>query len=69
MTLLNSLFTQQRSRYALYQTGRGLFILLDRARAPSLGDLVIIDSGDAEILTHYRGQAILGVATLLEQYE
>jgi len=61
----------QRSRFVLFQlTRRDLFILLDRTRAPNVGDLVIINYGENPKLARYSGESkYLGVATILRSYD
>lgn len=60
--------THQQSRYALYRlTKKEKFLLLDRKREPTPGDLVINNCGEPRI-ARYRGQSILGVVTLLKWY-
>jgi hypothetical protein len=60
---------RQQNRYALYRLSNvEIYLLLDRERKPQDGDLVIINTGERERLSYYRGQLIIGVVTLLSEF-
>jgi hypothetical protein len=57
------------ARFTLYKLMKAeRYLLIDHARAPTLGDLVAVQKGGRVWLATYHGQPVLGVAYLLENY-